>query len=88
MVDNTNLNRNEAKQLLDKWQDTYQQASEKVKQKAGEFKEQAKETTTDASHALGAIAFYAFITMILGAIATIIGSVIGIRCCRKNYVVK
>lgn len=72
------LTHDQAEKLVDKWQELYQKAADKAQEKAAQMKDQAKEAVNNTSNVLSAVTFYAFIAMLLGAIATVFGSRVGL----------
>ena len=79
ITENTKVSRAEAEKLLTKWQVAYQKVDDKAKEKADEVKEKAKAATVYGSNVLSAVTFSAVIAMILGAIATVWGSALGVK---------
>jgi hypothetical protein len=84
ITDNTNLSQQNAEKALDKWQETYDAAADKINQKTESLKNNVKEAAESGADAIGGVTFSAFLAMLLGLIATILGSCLGARYRKKH----
>ncbi len=79
LTQNTNLNRQQAEQMLNQWQEAYQEAADKLQEKADQFTAKAKDVANSTASVLSSIALYAFFTMVLGLAASLVGSWLGTK---------
>ena len=77
LVKNTKLNPEQAAQVVDTWQERFEKMSEKIK----ETTQKAIEKTNDA---LATISLWACLTLLLGLLATLGGSVLATLAQRKR----
>jgi polyhydroxyalkanoate synthesis regulator phasin len=85
LVQSGNMTQAEAEQKVDKWEQTVTQTKEQVKQKAKEVMPEVNEKATEVAGKaadVGATAgWFAFIMLLLGAIVSVLGGLIGTPCC-------
>jgi len=78
LVARTEMNREEAQQTVDRWIQQYQQATQQFQELQAEAKQTAVEISDKAAENLSQAALWAFIALVVGAIAAAIGGRIGI----------
>ena len=81
MVERTDMSRAQAEQTVDQYIERAQQASQEVQQQADQIAEEAKETAIQATDTVAATlssaALWAFVAMLIGAIAAAFGGATG-----------
>lgn len=77
IVARTGKSQQEASQIVDRWAQQYQQAAEKLQELQAKAKQAAAEAADQAAKAISAAALWAFVALIVGAIAAIIGGRLG-----------
>ena len=79
LAENTNLTTDQAAKVVDQWKERYDKATEKLKEKVQQAKEKAQEVAEDASTQLSKAAFAAFLTLLIGASASVAGAYMAVR---------
>lgn len=79
LVKHTRLNKEQAVQVVNQWQQRYQKATETLQRKAKEAQAKAKEMAEAASTQLSKAAFAAFFTLLLGALVAVAGAAVAVR---------
>jgi len=84
LVKNTDMTQDQALQVVNKWQSTYQEVTEQAQQKVQQAKQKAQDLAEKASSVLSGVAFSAFLTLLIGAIAAIVGGAMATAVRRKH----
>ncbi|MCD6038633.1 MAG: hypothetical protein K0S27_33 [Gammaproteobacteria bacterium] len=77
LMQTLHMNEQTAQETINQWQSSYEKAKEKMNRKAEEAKENAIAAAEKVSHTIGKMALLTAIINLLGAIAAVIGSVMG-----------
>ncbi|MGI9174485.1 MAG: hypothetical protein ACR2GR_04110 [Rhodothermales bacterium] len=81
LMERSDMSRAEAERTVDQYIERAQQASEQLQQQAGQMAEQAQETAVQATDAVAAAlssaALWAFVAMVIGALAAAFGGATG-----------
>lgn len=85
LVQNANMDKQQAEQTVNNWQQNYQDMKAQLTQKAERAKQKALEVTEKTSNAIGAIAMATFFAFLISAIASGLGGWLGVRSSRRSW---
>ena len=87
LVKSGNITEAEAQQKVDSWEQSYNQAKEQITEKAKEVipevNEQAMKVAGKAADIGATAAWFAFLMLLLGAVVSALGGLIGTPCCHE-----